>query len=355
MLSFGMKSIFKSLISFIFAKISSHRNDTTEEYLISTYGNYLFENWCKPYLKKTSGKVDIPLEDARKKFKPITFSKIFKKFFFKKKRSTQESIKNKKKSDFIQCYFKEGIGQFASVLKKKIVESNGVIVLGASIEKIEHEEEIKKIKYTFEGKEIVHTSDFIIYATPLQITKKFFSINEKTINSNLHSIMVFLLIDSPKIFDRWILDVFDPKAVFFRIAQQTFLSKNVAPPNKSLISVEIRSNDNDSLWTKDNQVIVKEVEQSLREIKLLKNEKIDGSKVIKLRNVYPKFKNVNQQNNKKIDFVSNIKNEYFLGTKEMDSGRLISDEQTEGNVSLGGIFTAIQESKNICNKLITKI
>ena len=354
MLSFGMKSILKSLISFIFSRIFFHKMNNTENYLIKIYGKYLFQNWCKPYLKKTSGKVDIPLDYAKKKFKPITFAKIFKKIFLKKKSRTKKTIRKEIESEFIQCYFKEGIGQFASILSKKIIESGGKIILGANINKIEHENEIKKMKYTIDGKEVEHSSEFIIYATPLQITKRFFGIDEKIINSNLHSIMVFLLINSPKIFDGWILDIFDAKTIFFRIAQQTFLSKYVAPCDKSLLSIEIRCDDENPLWTQDNKMISKQIEQSIRTMSILKNEKIEDSQVIKLRNIYPKFKNLGQNNNK-IEFINNMKNEYILGTKEMDTGRLIEDEQLEENVSLGGIYTAIQESKNICNILDIKV
>ena len=354
MLSFGMKSIVHSLISFIFSKISLQKKNNTENYLIKTYGNYLFQNWCKPYLEKTSGKVDIPLDYAKKKFKPITFGKIFKKIFTKKKHYAKKTIKKEIESEFIQCYFKEGIGQFASILSTKIIESGGKIILGANIKKVKHGNEVKKITYMIDENEVEHTSEFIIYATPLSVTKKFFDINEKINNSNLNSIMAFLLINSPKIFDGWILDIFDTKTVFFRIAQQTFLSKYVAPCEKSLLSIEIRCDDENPLWGQDSNVIIKQIEKSMRTIGLLKNEKIEDSQIIKLKNVYPKFKNLGQ-NNKKIEFINNMKNEYILGTKEMDTGRLIEDEQLEENVSLGGIYTAIQEAKNICKELIVKV
>lgn len=353
----NVKSIFQSIFSLISAKIflSSHKSDNVEKYLISIYGNFLYKTWCKPYLLQTIGHLDIPLEYAKKKFKPITFSKIIKKFFsFNKKNNIM--IQNNKISNYGEYYFKDGIGHLANILEKKILDSGGKIILNANIETITHEKVIKNICYSYNENMLQHETDIIIYATPINITKKWFNINEEISNNNLHSIMVILFVDSPKIFDGWVLGVFDNKSPFFRIAQQTYLSKHVAPPGKSLLSIEIRSYDDDPLWKKDNKKISKQIEQSLRNIGLLKNEKIEGSKVIKLRNIYSNiFQNSNLSKSENIDFLKSIKNEYLLGSKEVDSGRLVSnDDQSNENISFGGIFTAIQESNYLVKKIISK-
>ena len=356
-LSSGINSILKTLFSYMSAKISSSTKNAknAEAYLTSLYGNYLFQSWCKPYIIQNKGDLDLPLDYVTKKFKPITFSKIFKKFF-SKKQNIDSTVESNEMDGLIECYFKDGIGQLSDTLSEKIKENNGKIILGANVETIAHDTQMKNIQYTHNGKSVEHKSDIIVYTTPFQLTKKWFLNQiETTTNYNFHSIMIFLFIDAPQIFDGWALEVFDTRAPYFRIAQQTFLSKHVAPPNKTLLSIEIRSNDNDPLWNDDNTTISKKIEQSLRDIGLLKNEIVDGSKVIKLKHVYPhSFKKSNVKSDS-ADFMGTIKNEYALDASNMDSGRLLSrEDDLSGNVSFGGIFVSMREYNHLIKNVILK-
>jgi len=152
------------------------------------------------------------------------------------------------------------------------------------------------------------------------------------------------------------LGVFDERVPFFRIAQQTFLTKTVAPPKKSLLSIEIRSSENDPLWNENEQTISKKVENSLNQIGLLKGEKIDAIKVLKFRNLYPTIPNSSDESENKIEFdsITTSKNEYFLGIQQMDSGRLVSDSDSSGESNtIGGIFTSIHEANNLIEKIIS--
>ena len=48
--------------------------------------------------------------------------------------------------------------------------------------------------------------------------------------THLNSIMVCLFINSKKLFNGWLVSVFDTKIPFFRLSQQNFLSEKISHP-----------------------------------------------------------------------------------------------------------------------------
>ena len=66
---------------------------------------------------------------------------------------------------------------------------------------------------------------------------------------------------------------------FFRLSQQNFLSEKISPKNKTLLTAEIRLDENNELWGKDDNEIKILVENNLKKMNILKNEKVEGSKL----------------------------------------------------------------------------
>ena len=352
----GSKSAFRSTLGLI-SKSNSHLTDpdaTAEEYLRACFGNYLFENWCKPYLMQNFGNLNLPLEYVKNRFKPITKEKILKKV---KKQNNEELQIKTTHSQFIDCYFKDGIGQLAIILKERILQLGGKILLNSEIQDIKHGE-IKEISYLENGNNKKINTDIIIYATPPTITKNWFKEirdNEIDTKSNFNAIMVTLFVDNSKLYNGWLLSVFDSKIPFFRISQQNYLSSFVAPKNKSLITVEIRIEKNDELWKKDEIELRKIVETHLRKMNIL-NCDVDGGKVIKFQNLYPKFRtDYSEMNNNINKQISEYSGEYVLGTAELDAGRFATTENrvNEDQVpSAGGIYNAISNVKKLVRHIL---
>lgn len=353
--SSGLKSILMSTFSLIFKpSFKSNTNETlSQEYLRTCFGNYLFEKWCKPYLLQNFGNLDLPLDYLKNRFKPITINKILNKLLYKSNRIDEVKIK-KLDDKYINCYFKYGIGYLSEILHKKIKNLGVKIILEADIISIQHERN-KKIVYKKNGNEYSIETDYIIYATPPKITKKWFDkLNENYIdkqhNKNYNSIMVFLFVGIPKIFDGWLISIFDKTIPFFRLSQQNFLSNDVSPRNKTLLTAEIRLDENSELWNKNEDEIFQIVKNNLKNMNLL-NHQIDGYKIIKLQNLYPRFKsNIKEINFQIENEISKTKNEYLLGISELDTGRFASSEQLSNKdhvPSGGGIYNAISNSKRI--------
>jgi len=171
-------------------------------------------------------------------------------------------------------------------IKNEITNLGGKIILGAEITSISHEK-TKLISYNLDGKQIDFKVDKIVYAIPLQnITRWFENISitkpsdPKQVKTS-RLIMVFLFVDSPRLFDSWCLVVISSDLSFFRISQQNFLTPNLVPKGKTALTVEINSDD-ESLWKLDDEALMSRIKNELTQIKILKNEKIDDYKILKL-------------------------------------------------------------------------
>ena len=99
--------------------------------------------------------------------------------------------------------------------------------------------------------------------------------------------MVFLMFDSVQKEKFWIINIFDPKKIFFRISQQNFLSKDTIPPNKSALCVEIRCSEKEPIWNKTDEEIFCQVESDLRTMDIFNLDEVEGYKILKINNVYP--------------------------------------------------------------------
>ena len=199
----------------------------------------------------------------------------------------------------------------------------------------------------------------IVYATPPQVTEKWFTEKNETNSIDaFNAIMLFLFVDSKKLFDGWLLNIFDSRIPFFRISQQNYLSSEVSPKDKTLLSIEIRSSGKpkNDLWNADDQTIVKTIKNNLQKIGLINDEKIDGYKIIKFPNLYPKFKKQNSQFENIQNPVESFSNEFVLGTAELDTGRFVSVEKNQDELvpSAGGIYNAIFRSKKLIDRIISE-
>lgn len=360
LLKSGLKIWLRVIIDLIKVKIiyiKSHQVISSKDYLISNYGKYLYDNWFKPYYHNIFFDKELKKEEVEKKFPPLDVKKIFNVFRIKKQ--LQKSNKEKINKEYFNCYFKGGMRTLVKGLEKEIIKNGGRIETDVDIKYIKRQE-YKKILFVQNNKHCEIESSAIVYALPLNIVKKWFSTKSELLSENdednlLSSIMVFLFIDKPKIFDKWIIDVYDTDIIFWRISQQSFLSESVTPPNKTLLNIEIRVKENSSTWWLSDELLFNRVRSDLIKIGILNKQKIENYKILKLRNLYPL--DPNKINNEKVKkLINSLKNEYIIGT-ELDTGTLIS-EIVENNTSItraGGVLTAIYNAKSLVKNIIPEI
>lgn len=353
-LTFFIKSIWN--IFLIKLKNNSKKSEfnTAKDYLCNSYGEFLYDAWFKPYLYRRYQDNEPPLSDVKKQFPAPTFGRILSNII---KKSTQTSSKDilYSEQDTIICYFNGGMLSLIQKIENEILKLDGKIELDFDIQTIEHSNYKKIITGNKNGKEIKFQADGIVYAISPQIALQWFqnppnSLILKNSNSGIHVIMVFLFVDKPKLFDSWVINFYDPNMCFSRIAQQNFLSESIAPPGKSLLSIEIRTTENSPLWKMNDSQLYDLVVRDIEKSKILTKEKIDDYKIIKFKNLHPnpllKKENLTE---KIIGFINSHKNEFAMAG-EIDTGVLAAGTAEKSSQKImygGGIYMSFYKSKNL--------
>jgi len=358
-INFILRVIFQvSLLSL--KRIFKKDNSTTgQKYLKNNYGELLYKHWFSPYYTNIFLEKDLPKEFVKKRFPPPSLKKILS-FSF----SINSKLNNIKNSDenqeYFNCYPKFGMIDLIEKIKNQILLNGGEIILDVDIQSITHEKN-KKIVYLKDKNEFELYSNIIIYGIPPSITLRWFEnvphdvLTHAKKSSAYDSIMIYFFINSENIFDGWIINIFEPGFIFSRISQQNYLSTNIAPEGKSLLTIEIKCNSNDEIWKLDDDKISKLVKTDLEKMNFFNCQKIYGYKIIKIPSLYPKFDTTEFNDQKLVDFINSFENEYAL-SHEFDSSELISetgvDSQERKEYRLGGILIAISSAYSLVKKIL---
>jgi len=365
----GILNFVHSLLDYFMIKImpkeSKNIESSIEDYLISIYGKFLYNTWFKPYIIQNEGIGDpqMPKELIEKMFPPPSIKKIINYILKNSSKKPIQQSNDDINTEFFDCYFRYGMGSIIENMVKDIKKNEGEIILGVNIEKISHHENLKKIEFFKNDKKHEINTDKIIYSTPPPISLRWFKDIPKKINIKskkleaFNSIIVFLMINTPKVFDGWVISVYDPDLVFFRITQQNFLSNDIAPPKKSLLCVEIKCTEHEDIWKMKESEIFSNIKNDLNKIKNLDTKKIYNYKILKLNRIYPiAQKTANINNDEIIKFINSFKNEYAVSTSTIDSGRLISESKQESDTNntprLGGIYEALYNSEILTSRIL---
>lgn len=354
-------SLVKSLFKDILPKTKSlSDNVSSDEYLISLYGEEIFNSWCKPILIQNYGEIP-PVQFVKNSFEPITIKKTLN-YLSKNQKILKNDIPY---SNDLDCYFKNGMGSIIDSLENQIITLGGKIILDANVESVQHEGS-KLVKYSKNNESSNESGDIILYSIPLNHAIRWFKESPQNLNKNDNSafstngILVFLLVDNQKLFDGWILDVYDLSIPFFRITQQTFLSSAVAPKNKALLCFEMRSKEDDHFWSSDDETIFNLAKNALKKIFELEDNKIEKILVIKLKNLYrPKHHSFQSTDQEISTYIQSFPNEYALGTTAFDTGdnptRLSHDEivKVDKKKSYGGFFNSLLNSQKIIETILS--
>tara|TARA_B100000686_G_scaffold321922_1_gene375122 strand:+ start:60 stop:1499 length:1440 start_codon:yes stop_codon:yes gene_type:complete len=355
-------SFVRSLIKDVFQKTkNSTEQNSSEEYLISLYGSDIYESYCKPILHQYYGEIP-PVNIIKNSFEPITIKKTLN--YLTKNQKVVETDGFEPVDNGFVCYFKNGMGTIIDSLQDEILNSGGKIILDANVESIDHGKP-KLITYTKNNEIFQESSDIILYSVPLKNTIKWFKdtpdkLRQQSVPTKLRNgILVFLLVDISKLFDGWVLDIYDLSIPFFRITQQTFLSSGVAPKNKSLLCFEMRSNPNDDIWSFDDHYFFELAKNNLQKIFQLENIQIDELEVLKLKNLYRrKYDPIKSFDKEIVKYIHSFSNEFALGTTVFDTGdnpsRVSSLEVAETNKTknYGGFYNSLTKSKEIIEKIL---
>lgn len=344
----GKIFLIKAFSGLITTKKDKLNQKTSVDYLTNTFGKFLYNEWFKPFIFNRFTNQNPPLEIIKELFPPMNLKKVLQNKITISNKKTKNGI-----DEDINFYFKYGMGSFIERIKTEIEKYDGVIKTNCEIQSISHKD-IKEISYTHDNKINKINVDAIVYTIPIPFCLQWFDSQNVELQNkkskNFHCIMIFLMIDSPQNEKFWIINVFDPKKIFFRISQQNFLSKHTIPLNKSVLCIEIRCLENDSIWNKTSEEIFFHVKTDLETMNIFNLDKIENYEILKIMNIYA-FEGYEKKYENLKKFINSHKNEYAVGNIEGDTGRLTDISQNKENVSLGGINLAFFNAEDIVKKI----
>ena len=305
----GKIFLIKALSELIIRKIDKSKYKTSRDYLISTFGKFLYNNWFEQFIFNRFTNQNPPLEIIKELFPPMNLKTFLQNKITPSNKKTKNGI-----DENIHFYFKYGMGSFIERIKTEIEKYNGVVKTNCEIQSISHND-VKEISYVHNDKINKINVDAIVYTIPIPFCLQWFESQKIEFQSkkskNFHGIMIFLMIDSPQNKKFWIMNVFDPKKIFFRISQQNFLSKYTIPSNKSILCIEVRCSEKDFIWNKTNEEVFLQVKADLESMNVFNLDKIENYEILKIMNIYPvegceeKYENLKK-------FINSYKNEYAI-------------------------------------------
>ena len=342
----GKKALIKGFKGLIGNKKNKSENKNSKDYLIETFGESAYNEWFRPFIFNRFTNQNPPLEMIEKIFPSKSLKTIL------ESRINTNSIENKKIDDESHFYFRYGMKSLIEKIKKGIIERGGKIKTDCEIKKISHGN-TKTITFLENNKIEEMNVDAIVYTIPIPHCMKWFN-NEKVEKQGkkFHCLMIFLMIDSIQNKKFWIMNIFDPKKIFYRISQQNFLSKETIPPNKSVLCIEIRCSEEDEVWNKNDDDIIYQVKTELESMNYFNLNNIENQKLLRLKNIYPLEGFEENHDNLKQIINSNL-NEFAIGSVDGDTGRL-TDMGLNNDEGINGINRAIFNAKNVVKRIKIK-
>lgn len=360
----GISFIFRVICQILKANIKKmfrkEKSNSGQEYLKNNYGKLLYECWFKPYYSNIFLDEDLPKEYVERQFPPPTLKKIWS-FLFSRNMKQDKTKNGNGDQIYFNCYPKFGMVDLIDKLKNHVLTKGGEIILNAEIQTISHKKNEKKIMYIKDENEFQLRPDVIIYGVPPSISLRWFEnvpndilvCGRKSLAYN--SIMIYFFVNLEKIFDGWIINIFDPNLIFSRISQQNYLSKHIAPEGKSLLAIEIKCNPTDEVWESSDEKISIVVKNDLEKMNFFDCQKIYDYKIIRIPCVYPKFNTIEFNDQKVVNYINSYDDEYAL-SHEFDSSELISetvvDFQDKKDHRLGGMLVTMFGAHSLAQKIL---
>ena len=287
--------VFKSLLavtSYLKAKVLKRKEDGSLEIWISNrFGDLLYKTFFKTYTEKLWGISCKRLDAdwAAQRIQKLTLGGAIKNALLKTKKNKHKTLVD----EF--AYPKTGNQFFYDQLSKYIEESIG--------EKIKFNSKVVNI--LTEGNKIKGLSldngknyycDWLVSTMPItSLIKGLTNVpsNVKLAASKLrfrNTILVYLLINSDQLFtDQW-LYIHEPNVIHGRVTNFRNWSPDIVGDDKStVICLEFWCFDDDPIWLKQDDELIKIASEEISQIGLVDRKLIKAGKLVKIPKCYPVY------------------------------------------------------------------
>lgn len=301
-------SITISLLKSPFAKAAA----SYEEYCLSVFGSKLYKEVFAPLAEKIWGDPGrLSAEIARRRIPTKSpWELIFNAAGIKK-----DSAGNN--ADII-LYPRKGFYDICECMAEEILKKGGGIHTGLKPARIERGKD-RVTGIVFDDKSRCD-ADILISSIPLKELIRLLAFDDITAEGNggfvrmRNAVIVYLIIDKPKVIDEHWIFCSDRDILFSRIAEQKLFFGRDFMGERTALSCDFTCDDDSPAWRMDDPEIVKRCALGLAKLKLIKPGDVLDSRVVKIPEFYPVYENdFEEKLNDLIGKVNRMKNVISTG------------------------------------------
>jgi protoporphyrinogen oxidase len=317
-----LKSYIKLFLISFFGKRKINEDPSIEEWAIDNFGKYLYVHFFKPYseqfwkinTKELSYKV-IPTRSKKINFASTLKHLLINKYLDLAKREPGD-LSLQERESLPTYYPKDGFGEIANRIAKKIEEKNGEIYLSQNVEQV-----IIKSNQKFEIKTKDRNFDADIVISTIPIDKIINKINpppkvEILENGNkleyLSLILIYISTNKKNVLDCEYC--YFVERTFNRVSEMNFISGNETEDKENLLIVEISCHYDDKMWNLSRDEIFSLCIKDFEKDNLLDKNDVLNYEMIKMQSVYPIYRKNYKNSLLKIqNYFSETKNLHSIG------------------------------------------
>ena len=335
-------------LSYLKCKLNKKESKNLEDFIVSRFGYKLYSMFFESYTEKVWGRHprDISPEWGAQRIKGLSIRKllidILQKLFFRLIDNKSKGISQKNtETSLIErfLYPKYGPGQMWEEVANDLKQNNVNIFMNTQIKGIEFSSDHKKAERILfknkDGELVKQEYDFIISTMPIKelisssksesedyiFTPEILKIAESLPYRDFITIGLLIKnISGPQdevLDDTWIY-VQEPNVKVGRIQIFNNWSPYLVADRKNYwIGLEYFCNENDELWNKDDEELIKLAKEEIVKLKLTNSDSFIDSTVIREPKTYPAYFDSYRNIDTLISSVNKINNLFLIGRNGM--------------------------------------
>lgn len=264
-----------------------------EDWIVHRYGRTLYRIYFGPYAEKVwglpGGRIDLLVASKRVPTASLLELLIRAVFRTGPRRSHSED------TETVRSYYpQQGIGVVSEALAAGIREAGGRILLNATPQRIQTRDgRATSVEYLCENRPGTVSCDALINTIPLNEFTSRLGADLPAAPLRFRSMaLLYLLVDRPRVFDvpwMYFSDPDDPNLVFNRIYEVGNFSRQMTPPGKSLLCLEITCRQGDALWQAEPAALAARCAGYLERRGFFRRAEVEEFFVKRLPVAYPVF------------------------------------------------------------------
>ena len=330
----GLLRCTKMGFSYIKAVMFPYKNvDSLEKFYINRFGRELYNLFFRDYTEKVWGvkPSELSPEWGAQRVKGLS---VYKTIINSLKPKKKNDIKQKNKETSLIdtfLYPKYGSGQLWEKLSKEIQKMGGEIYLNSKVSKINIENtKVVSVNVMNRDNEVTVNGDYFVSTMPIkdlimsfsQVDKGIYDLASKLQYRDF--IIIGLLLkdldlhsEDGIIRDNW-LYIQEPYVKIARIGIiNNWSPYMVKDKNTVYVGVEYMCFETDNLWLMDEKDLIRFTIDEMKKLKLIKDDYVISSNIIKMKKAYPSYTGVYSEFSKIREYTDKIENIFLAGRNGM--------------------------------------